>query len=233
MPNGSDSSKESGTTPLLRRRVGRPRQRVLTPELIAQAALELLDSVGEQQFTIGLLAQRLKVSPSALYNHFRNKDAVMAAVRELISDRISVDGFDRLPWDDALREWAWSYRAAFAAHPITVAFFATTPVTDAERTLLMYEGVVGPLVAAGWPQEHVVSMMVALESFILGSALDATAPADMFDPGEHTAEVPEFQAALLARSERLAGASATDESFEIGLNAMLLGLREFFQQLTK
>ncbi|MGV1033747.1 MAG: TetR/AcrR family transcriptional regulator [Microbacteriaceae bacterium] len=215
-----------------RRRVGRPKQNVLTRELIAQAALELLDTVGEQQFTVGLLARRLKVSPSALYNHFRNKEAVMAAVRELISDRISVEPFQRLPWDEALREWAWSYREAFAAHPITIAVFATTSVTDSARTLMMYEGVVGPLVAAGWPRDRVISMMVSLESFILGSALDAAAPADMFDPGEHAGEVPQFSGALVARDQRLGGQSAADESFEMGLDAMLLGLRALYAEMT-
>ena len=214
-----------------RRRAGRPREQVLTREIIARGALELLDSVGETRFTVARLAKQLGVSPSALYSHFSGKDEVMSAVRELISDRINVEPFRRLPWDEALVEWAHSYREAFAAHPITIAMFAISPATEAKRTLLMYEGVIEPLIAAGWPRSHVVSMMVALESFILGSALDATAPPDMFDPGPHAGDVPEFSAALYARELSLEGRSPADEAFELGLQAMISGLRELYDRL--
>lgn len=228
MDNGRPSANKLVTRPSQRRSAGRPTEQVLSRELIAQQALELLDEVGELNFTIALLAKRLKVSPSALYNHFASKDQVMAAVRELISDRIDVAPFARLPWPEALREWASSYRDAFAAHPLTIAVFATSAVTDAERTLRMYEGVIAPLVAAGWPRDRVVPMMVSMESFILGSALDKAAPVDMFEPGGHAELVPEFTAAIRARDARLGGVGPAEEAFQLGLDALIMGLEVLF-----
>ena len=81
------------------RRAGRPRTTVLTRDLIAHAALRLLDESGADGFTMARLAQALRVRPSALYNHVDGKEDVIAAVRELVSDRIAratPDDLDRI-----------------------------------------------------------------------------------------------------------------------------------------
>ena len=79
--------------------------------------------------------------------------------------------------------WAWSYRDVFAQHTPLIPVIAVLPVTDAPQTLAMYETVSGGFLAAGFPEERIVSAIVALESFIFGSAYDVTAPADIFDAG--------------------------------------------------
>ncbi|CAL4861267.1 TetR/AcrR family transcriptional regulator C-terminal domain-containing protein [Microbacterium sp. MM2322] len=84
------------------------------------------------------------------------------------------------PHPHALLVWAHSYRDAFARHPATIAVFATTALDGAGRTTEMYERVVDAFLRAGWPEDDVMTTLVALEDFILGAALDAVAPADMF-----------------------------------------------------
>lgn len=207
------------------RRVGRPRTTVLTRELIAEAALHLLDESGADGFTMARLAQTLRVRPSALYNHVQGKEEVIASVRELVSDRIDVSAFETLPWDEAMREWAHSYRVAFAAHPPTIALLATLPLTGAHRTMQMYDTVVAAMIRAGWPEADVLPTMVAVESFILGSALDAIAPADMFDPAGAEDDVPTFASAYRARQDALGDAPPADAAFDTGLQALLDGLR--------
>jgi AcrR family transcriptional regulator len=208
------------------RRAGRPRTTVLTRDLIAHAALRLLDESGADGFTMARLAQALRVRPSALYNHVEGKEDVIAAVRELVSDRIDVDAFADEPWDAAMLAWARSYRVAFAAHPPTIALLATLPLTGALRTMRMYDTVVAAMVRAGWPEQEVLPTIVAVESFILGSALDAIAPADMLDPAGAEAEVPAFSSAYRARARSLGDAPPADAAFEIGLRALLDGLRD-------
>ncbi|MEN0085756.1 MAG: TetR/AcrR family transcriptional regulator C-terminal domain-containing protein [Leifsonia sp.] len=213
------------------RRAGRPRTTVLTRDLIAHAALRLLDESGADGFTMARLAQALRVRPSALYNHVDGKEDVIAAVRELVSDRIDVDVFATEPWDAAMLAWARSYRVAFAAHPPTIALLATLPLTGALRTMHMYDTVVAALVRAGWPEPEVLPMIVAVESFILGSALDAIAPADMFDPAGADDAVPAFASAYRARSTALGDTPPADAAFEIGLRALLDGLRDRYARL--
>lgn len=123
-------------------------------------------------------------------------------------------------------EWARAYRAAFVAHPHAIALFATTPVMGAARTLRMYEQVVTGFRAAGWPLEAIIPAIVAIESFVLGSALDAVAPATILEPGEDAEAVPLFAAAVAARDQRAAteNVTAADLAFTTGLRAMIDGL---------
>ncbi len=168
------------------------------------------------------LAGELGVKPPALYHYVKNKQALLVGMREVVSDSIDVSGFGILPWKDAVRRWARSYRDAFAAHPNAIALLATEPIAGATGALAMYERVVQGFLAAGWEPGRVMSGIVALESFILGSALDVVAPDDMFDPGEDAAQTPGFVEVLAAQASL--GGSRADRAFDVGLDIMIDGL---------
>ncbi|KIP52626.1 TetR/AcrR family transcriptional regulator [Leucobacter komagatae] len=206
------------------RRSGRPTTAVLTRGLILETALRLLDERGESGASLRLIARELGVRPSALYNHIGGQDDLISGIRELVSDRIDVSGFAELRWDDALERWARSYRNAFAAHPPTIALLGVLPIATGTRTSQMYEVVCGGLIAAGWPESEVLTTIVAVECFILGAALDHTAPDDMLNPGVDP-DAPTFSAAYDAARSAAGAERPTDISFEIGLSAMLTGLR--------
>lgn len=207
-----------------RRRVGRPTSRVLSRRLITETGLRLLDERGAEGAGMRAIAKELGVQPSALYNHVGGHAELLAGVRELLGERIPVDMFAELPWDAALADWARRYRSAFAAHPATIALLAVLPLAEDSALTGMYDTVAGALVRAGCPEDRAVSVIVALESFILGSALDLIAADDMLDPGPR-ADVPAFSAAYRARAERLAetGRRSADDAFEVGLRAMIAG----------
>lgn len=171
------------------------------------------------------LARELGVRPSAIYNHVASKDEVLASVRELVSDRIDVSGFATGPWWDAIPRWARSYRVSFAAHPATIATFAVMPLRGAVRTTAMYETVTSAFLRGGWPADRALSAIVALESFILGSALDEIAPADMLDPGDGAPSFPSLAHASDARRARVGQGRIAEDAFELGLAALVDGLR--------
>lgn len=183
------------------RKSGRPKVAVLSRDLILNTALELLDERGEQGTGMREIARELGVRPSALYNHVSGQDDIVAGIRELVSDRIDVEGFANLDWPDAVREWARSYRIAFANHPPTIAVLATRKLVPDSRTSHMYEAVCAGLMRAGWPEDMVLSVIVSIECFVLGSALDHVAPDDMLDPGEGGG-TPHFAAAYAARAAK-------------------------------
>lgn len=216
--------------PAQARRSGRPRVAVLSRELILETALKLLDERGEHGAGIRDIARALNVQPSALYNHVSGHDDIIAGVRELVSDRIDVSAFETHGWEDAIRSWAKSYRTAFAAHPPTIAVLATEHLAPRSRTSQMYEAVCKGLIAAGWPEDQVLHVIVSLECFILGAALDHVAPDDMLYPGDDDG-APNFAAAYDARLKSQRGARPADTAFEMGLDAMLLGLNARFTEL--
>jgi len=213
---------------------GRPRQAVLTRELILQTALRLLDERGAAGTGIRELARELGVRPSALYNHISGQDDLIDGIRELVSDRIDVSCFQAASWEEALRCWAHSYRSAFAAHPPTIALLAVRPLRPGSRTTGMYDTVCRALVNFGWPEDRVLTVVVALENFILGSALDASAPDTMLDP-HGTPEATAFRGAYDARGALLQSSNErpADAAFAVGLDAIIAGLRVEFAGLAR
>ena len=75
----------------------------------------------------------------------------------------------------------------------------------------------------GFPEERIVSSIVALESFIFGSAYDVTAPADIFDPGSMAESTPNFTAAVRSLAEQ-GHEKPADVAFSLGLEALISGL---------
>ena len=206
-----------------RRSAGRPVNRVLSQKRIIAAALEVISCGGYGGLTMSALARRLEVAPSALYNHVESKQEVLRWLQDYVMSSVDISGFTDLPWDEALRGWARSYRDVFARHTPLIPVIAVLQVSGAPRTLAMYEAVTEGMVRAGWPNAQIVPAIVALESFIYGSAYDAGAPSDIFDTGSLAAESPYFTAAVRQQSGRTEGRAA-DTAFEAGLDALVTGL---------
>ncbi|WP_306914254.1 MULTISPECIES: TetR/AcrR family transcriptional regulator [unclassified Arthrobacter] len=205
-----------------RRRVGRPAAAVLDQDGITSAALQLIRTSGYDGFTMAALARTLNVAPSALYNHVSSKRDVLVLVQDHLTSFVDVSAFEAEPWDQAVRDWAWSYREVFSKHTPLIPVIAVLPVTDAPKTLAMYEAVSAGFSRAGFPPERIVSAIVALESFIFGSAYDVTAPADIFDSGSMAASTPHFTAAVDRLAEQGFERPA-DVAFSLGLEALIAG----------
>ena len=168
------------------------------------------------------LARTLNVAPSALYNHVSSKRDVLVLVQDHLTSFVDVSAFEAEPWDGAVRNWAWSYRDVFSKHTPLIPVIAVLPVTDAPKTLAMYEAVSAGFSRAGFPQERIISAIVALESFIFGSAYDVTAPADIFDSGNMAESTPNFTAAV-ARLGDQGYKNQADVAFDLGLEALVAG----------
>ncbi|MBT1001211.1 TetR/AcrR family transcriptional regulator C-terminal domain-containing protein [Paenarthrobacter sp. DKR-5] len=213
----------TNAAPAARRSAGRPPRKVLSQSLITSAAVKLINAEGYPGLTMAALARSLNVAPSALYNHVESKQDVLQWVEDHVMTMVDVSGFAAEPWAEAVRRWAWSYRDVFARHAPLIPVIAVLPVTGAPETLKMYEVVTAGFRESGWPEPLIVPAIIALESFIYGSAFDATAPADIFDTGDLAESTPLFTSAV--RNQQLGdGATPADVAFGLGLDAMIAGL---------
>lgn len=206
------------------RRAGRPPRSILSRDRITTAALDLIATDGYGGLTMSALARRLRVAPSALYNHAGSKQEVLGWVQDHVMTMVDFSAFAEQPWDEAVRRWAWSYREVFARHAPLIPVIAVQPVTDAVGTLRMYEAVACGFAEAGWPEERIVPAIVALESFIYGSALDVTAPGDIFDSGALADQFPVFTAAVRSVAHSAGSDDPADAAFRAGLDGMIAGL---------
>ncbi|UVJ39657.1 TetR/AcrR family transcriptional regulator [Arthrobacter sp. CJ23] len=219
MPAPTPASGESKS----RRRAGRPMAAILDHAGITLAALELINRKGYDGLTMAALARSLGVAPSALYNHVASKDDVLRLVEEEVMSKVDFSGFRTLPWEDAVRQWAYSYRGIFARHTPLISVIAVLPVTDAPQTLSMYEAVTEGFLRAGFPEERIIPCIVALEAYVFGAAFDATAPADIFDSGQLADSTPHFSSAVRSLGGDSKSNYPSDLAFSMGLDALIAG----------
>ncbi|MFY2788025.1 TetR/AcrR family transcriptional regulator C-terminal domain-containing protein [Rhodococcus sp. MALMAid1271] len=184
---------------------------------IVEEALRISDATGD--FTVTQLAAKLGVHPSSLYHHVAGRDEVVDLMRARIARAIDNSAFGQVPWDEALRKLAWSYRAAFARHAGSIRLFATALIRDKE-SLAEYDRIADGLHSAGFPWPEILPIIVAFDSFVLGSALD------LASGGNINAPDPQLHPALSAAVEASeSGAHPADAAFEAGLTALLTGFR--------
>ena len=217
---------------------GRPRSPVLTQRKIAAAAVTLIQTRGYRALTMSALAAKLGVSASALYNHVGSKRDIMILVQDRVNTEIDCNAFETEPWDVALDCWARSYRNVYARNIPLIPVMSVLPVADSPHTLVMYEKVSAGLVRGGWPESRVVNAVVAVESLVFGSAYDATAPENIFHPGQLSETAPVFSAAVAQRDltvispdGRRSAGSGADAAFDVALRSLIAGFRQELEAL--
>ncbi|MGO2810936.1 MAG: TetR/AcrR family transcriptional regulator C-terminal domain-containing protein [Brevibacterium aurantiacum] len=200
----------------------------LNSDRLVDAALDLVDVEGSEALSMRILAARVDRQVSSLYNHVSGRSELIELMRARIVAEIDVAAFARVDsveceesWDVALESWARSYLRAFAAHPNLIRLLATTSIGDLS-TYQMYDTVVAGLRRGGWPQSRTVAVMRTVEAHVLGSALDIIAPADLISQDSADERFSEIRAAL---DPRCADTSSATAAFELGLRALVDGLR--------
>jgi AcrR family transcriptional regulator len=200
--------------------MGRPSVPLLSIDLIASAAMDLVNTTGG--FTIPELARRLKVSPSSLYNHVAGREQIVELLRELAMSEVVLpaDDADR-PWTETVAEMMRSYRHSYARYPRLIPLL-TTHAVHSSQAYTMYNTLAATLNRAGFSDADILRVITLMDCFVLGSALDLAAPVE---PWESGAEVgPELAAALATGGPMPARA---DDAFEFGLDVVLRGLAGF------
>lgn len=219
-----------------KRSAGRPAKPILNRQLIAQRALDLVTASGLDSLTMTQLAKKLGVAASALYNHVDNKADIVLLIQDALVSQVSLQGMQRLiaqqaTLEEALHDWALSYRAVFAEYPSLIPTIAVTAVSESPKTLHMYNTVAQALASAGIPDAQVIKVIVAFESFLFGSALDVDAPSTIFDTDDVTEDSAWLDRVVKASRTKSAPAidgtdadarnQYADPPFQFGLTALI------------
>ena len=203
-------------------------------EKILDAALDLLNEVGLDQFSTRRLAERLGVQQPALYWHFRSKSALLDALNgEMLARyherRLPVPGE---AWDAFTIANARSFRRALLAVRNGARLNAgTRPTTrefaDAERQLQVY-------VDAGFSAREAFNIAISVTRYVMGFVLEEQDERERADDGEPNwnagdamAELAPFPLLSTALKPLLAtGTINTEAVFEGGLAYMIDGMRQ-------
>lgn len=208
------------------RPAGRPRSAILSRERILEAAFALSDERGSD-FTLAALARSLGVRASALHHYFSSREDLVAGMRGQLTLRVGEHGFDTHRWHEAVIPWARAYRETLGQHPGIIAALATLPVDGEPESIADYNRIAESFRRDNYPEHRIVPAIIALESFIIGSALDALAPQDNLRPTRAPAQAEALATAEHAARDHAAaqGGTVAETSFEFGLQALIAGLR--------
>lgn len=170
------------------------------------------------------MAARLGVNPTSLYHHVPDRAAIVEDVRALVAASIDAEPLRTMAWEDGLRAWARSYRAAFARHPRSVPLLMSTR-SSTPMVLAVYEHFTVAAEAVGWTSSDVLPLLTAFESFVLGSVLDMAGPPVMFDPTGQEAALPRFAAAFETLADEDPADPVATRAFELGLDMLIASSR--------
>jgi AcrR family transcriptional regulator len=185
------------------------RTEALSKARIVEAAIELLDSEGEDALTFRALAARLSTGSGAIYWHVADKSDLLAAATDHVIARVMTDAVKGSRPQEVLRTMALGVFDAIHAHPWVGGSLSRNPWQYA--VLRMLEGVGGQVRALGVPERAQFNAATALMSFILGLAGQYAAGARLFP--RHTDRVTLRKAFLETIAAKWAELDPTEHPF--------------------
>jgi AcrR family transcriptional regulator len=150
-------------------------------EEILDAALAIADERGLDAVSMRSVADRVGVTPMALYRHVSDKAALLdGIVGRLLGALLPSDADRGRPWDERLRALARACRAIGRRHPWAAHLLFSRPAVtpDAVRAV---DVIYTALLEAGVPEREVPRLERLISTFVLGFA--ASEAAGRFAPG--------------------------------------------------
>ncbi len=150
-----------------------PRQARISRDQILETTLQLAVEDGLDRVSMRAVAERLGVTPMALYHHVRNKEDLLDGLVERLLAELPIPERTQ-PWHQRLQEMSISLRETAARHPDVFLMLLRRPASTpgAKRTR---EAVYDALRDADVPEELVPRVERLLSTFMIGFAASETA----------------------------------------------------------
>jgi TetR/AcrR family tetracycline transcriptional repressor len=199
---------------------------------VIATALELIDEVGPDDFSMRLLAKRLGSSTATLYRHFNGKDEILVHVLDHVFGEIPRYLAGISPgstWQAKLTGSAEAMFRTLTQHPRVVALL-DDQIPLGPNALAGRETALGILLASGFPPEAAARAYTVVGHYIIGFASQLGAHGASGQSRKQ--EIREFYRSLdPARfSATLASApylpSSLIEEFRFGLQLIVTGLEQ-------
>lgn len=139
----------------------------LTRERIVQAAVEILDSEGQNGLTIRKLGARLNAGATSLYWHVETRDDVLELALDSILGEISLPT-EALEWDKELVRFLTDWRQTLLRHPWSTSLVGFRPLLG-PNALARSEHLRATLMKTGLSEVEVIHAGYTVSNFMLGS----------------------------------------------------------------
>jgi len=201
----------------------------LNRDVIARAALNLLDKSGIEGVTLRALAAELGVQAPTLYWHVKSKQDIFRAMAVAISQdaaalMTSIDPL--MPWQHRLTSWAQALRQSIGSHRDGGRVFAGTFAPD-PATFYVTEAALEAWQEAGLPLAEAARRTVLIRHFVVGFCIEEQELAELGDAarsGEFQTGADPTRFPLTSQALPTILTTSADERFQLGLQLMLSGL---------
>jgi TetR/AcrR family tetracycline transcriptional repressor len=168
---------------------------------VIDVALSLLDEQGLPELQMRAVASRLNVQASALYWHVRNKGELLSLMAWHFYDSAMSEMPPGLPWREYLLTYGTAFRKSLMGHRDSAQLCAIArPLNEDSEAAV--ERITKPLVAGGLSRQLAMAYHSSVISLVLGWCI--------YEQSE-------------ALHDYLARMIGFDESFDIGLKALVAG----------
>jgi AcrR family transcriptional regulator len=143
----------------------------LTERAILDAALQIADERGLDAISMRAVADRVGVTPMALYPHIGSKAALLdGIVDRMLAEFLPTSAPSDLTWRDRLRQVGHGARELARRHPagFTLLFARPAVTRDAVRVV---DIIYGAMLDAGVPDAQVLRLERLFTTFCLGYAM--------------------------------------------------------------
>jgi AcrR family transcriptional regulator len=196
--------------------MGRPPGPTLNQMKVVQTARHLAE-MGVSNLSMTVLAERLGVTPMALYRHVRDKRNLIALVLDDVLSEIAVPGPDRGDWAQRLRLFHRGIVEALARLPGITEFFGEMPRAPNSSRLLA--GYIEILLDSGITERQAILAYTTLYYLAIGSLFgDTRSRPQASSPAANPSSYP---SATLDRIRGQAATMATAELREYGVEAVI------------
>jgi AcrR family transcriptional regulator len=192
----------------------------LSKELIVRTALRLLDQNGLDKLSMRRLGSELGVEAMSLYNHIRNKSALLDGIHEHLLGTMELPDPD-LEWHQALEKVALGFRNILRDNPAAIPIFISRSAI-APGSVGVLDASLGILMKAGFSPTQALQVFQIVFAFVLGHAQFYYGPRqpDSFSDPEVYARFPNL-ACLGPMTEH-----SPEDEFKVALEILVDGLKK-------
>ena len=205
----------------------------LNRDLLVERALKIADADGLDALTIRRLADEFQVTPMAMYWHFANKDALLAAIGGALIETFEVPNADA-PFGEFLTAAMTSLVDAMRAHP-NVAPLIGAQILKTERGCDLTEMTLEQLARAGFDVDQ--AALVAHNALQIAIMLVVGEPG--MEVGVHPDQREEILATklsmlgslpadryprLIAAAPSLTSCEDSEDYYDVGINTFVAGV---------
>lgn len=140
----------------------------LNRQRFVDAALEVIADVGVERASMRKVAAQLGVSAMAMYKHFNNKEALLAAAFDTFIERADVLPAETLAWDGWLEQLARNMYGALSGDRRWLPLLGSLPLGS--NALKVTDQVITKLQAAGFSADQAVRIYMAMIQLVVGAA---------------------------------------------------------------